>query len=87
MRPVPGTTAAIGRRFSDGGNGDARLWSSTDWYRATADGCGTDGWPQCVARKVARTMRMLEDADHLQIADGVRLVKTGKTTTTDRSAR
>lgn len=84
--PVDGTTAATGgRRY---GGGSARLWSPTDWFRATVDGCGTAGWPQCVANKVARTLRLLEDADDLQITDGVRLVKTDKeTTTTDRSAR
>uniref|UniRef100_A0A2S2NXK9 Uncharacterized protein n=1 Tax=Schizaphis graminum TaxID=13262 RepID=A0A2S2NXK9_SCHGA len=38
-----------------------------------------------MAENVARTFRMLEQTDRLQIADGVRLVKT--TTTTDRSAK
>lgn len=53
----------------------------SDWFR----GCGAADWPQCVAQNVARTFRLLEQSDRLQIADGVRLVKT--TTTTDRSAK
>ncbi|XP_022175976.1 uncharacterized protein LOC111037619 [Myzus persicae] len=53
---------------------------SSDWFR----GCGAAEWPQCVAQNVARTFKLLEQSDKLQIADGVRLVKT--TTTTDRSA-
>jgi len=53
----------------------------SDWFH----GCGAAEWPQCVAQNVARTFRLLEQSDRLQIADGVRLVKT--TTTTDRSAK
>ncbi|XP_060868178.1 uncharacterized protein LOC132943275 [Metopolophium dirhodum] len=53
----------------------------SDWFR----GCGAADWPQCVAQNVARTFRLLEQSDRLQIADGVRLVKT--TATTDRSAK
>jgi len=58
---------------------------SSDWF----GGCGAADWPQCVARNVAqnvaRTFRLLEQSDRLQIADGVRLVKT--TVLTDRSAK
>lgn len=53
----------------------------SDWFR----GCGAADWPECVAQNVARTFRLLEQSDRLQIADGVRLVKT--TTTTDRSTK
>jgi len=53
----------------------------SDWF----SGCGAADWPQCVAQNVARTFRLLEQSDRLEIADGVRLVKT--TTTTDRSAK
>ncbi|CAI6348032.1 unnamed protein product [Macrosiphum euphorbiae] len=49
----------------------------SDWFR----GCGATDWSECVAR----TFRLLEQSDRLQIADGVRLVKT--TTTTDRSTK
>jgi len=47
----------------------------TDWYRATVDSCWTVGWPRCVARNVARTVRLLEDSEGVQIAEGVRLVR------------
>lgn len=47
--------------------------------------CGAVKWSQCMSENIARTFRMLEQSDRLQIADGVRLVKT--TTTTDRSTK
>jgi len=53
----------------------------SDWLR----GCGAADWPQCVAQNVARTFKLLEQSDRLQIADGIHLVKT--TSTIDRSAK
>ncbi|XP_026814131.1 uncharacterized protein LOC113554460 [Rhopalosiphum maidis] len=47
--------------------------------------CGAVKWSHCMAENIARTFRMLEQSNRLQIADGVRLVKT--TTTTDRSSK
>lgn len=59
--------------------------SAGDWLRAAAlDGCrATVGWPQCVAQKVTRTLRLLEQSDDLRIAEGVHLIKNVKPTAED----
>lgn len=52
---------------------------------AAVDGCHAAAWwPRCVAGKIARTLRLLEQAcsaADLQIAEGVRLVKTANRST------
>jgi len=48
----------------------------SDWFQ----GCDTTEWPKCMAQSITRTLRMLEQSDTLQIANGVRLVKTPPTT-------
>ncbi|KAE9526862.1 hypothetical protein AGLY_013510 [Aphis glycines] len=54
----------------------------SDWFQ----GCDATEWPKCMAQNIARTIRMLEQSDTLQIANGVRLVKTTPTTI-DRSTK
>lgn len=58
-----------------------------DRLHADDSNCRTAGWTQCVVQKVIRTIRLLEDSDSFQIADGLRLVKTAANTTDDRSTK
>lgn len=76
------TSRPIGRPLAANGSGDL----SSDWLRTAADDCKTVGWPRCVAEKVARTLRLLENAQNFPLTDGVRLVKNAAKTT-DRSAK
>jgi len=78
---VTAVAAMVADVATTAGLGQTSPPPTSDWFR----GCGAADWPQCVAQNVARTFRLLEQSDRLQIADGVRLVKT--TTTTDRSAK
>ncbi|VVC40173.1 Protein of unknown function DUF1676 [Cinara cedri] len=70
------TTASAGRPYA------------AEWFQATVNSCRSAGWPNCVAQNVDRTFKLLEDADDLRIAGGVRLVRTAARTThpTNRSS-